>query len=149
MKLSTNRQLHALLNQTGLMEQKASLIYSFSEGLTDSAKELKEYQAIELIKHLKTKLPSEKQTVVAEKPKDPRQGVRRYIISRFYLMEGAKTEQQKKEALGVCLKWVEKHFKGDLNSFDLQTLFKIRNAVENALKDRAKAVRRAVKMDDT
>ncbi|SFQ51651.1 hypothetical protein SAMN04515674_1341, partial [Pseudarcicella hirudinis] len=43
MKRSTNKQLHSLLNQTGLMSEKESLIYSFSEGLTSSSKELKEY----------------------------------------------------------------------------------------------------------
>ncbi|MFC0186026.1 hypothetical protein [Pseudarcicella hirudinis] len=140
MKTSTNKQLHSLLNQTGLMSEKESLIYSFSEGLTSSSKELKEYQAIALIKHLR-KISGEQKV---KDEGDMKQSTRRYIISLWYKIENAQTAEEKKAALQKCFEWVQKHFKQPLNSFEKEQLFKIKLAAEQVLKDRAKAIRRAL-----
>ncbi|MFY7826273.1 MAG: hypothetical protein ACOVQ4_04070 [Flectobacillus sp.] len=141
MKTTTNKELHYWLNKLGLMEQKKSLVFSFSEGQTDSSKDMKEYQAIDLIKHLKGK--AKEAGIEAPKPKkDALQATRRYIISRWYLAEGASNDAEKKAALEKCLSWVEKNFKAELNSFEMPKLMVIKAAAEKVLKDRAKHVRK-------
>jgi hypothetical protein len=61
MKPEYNRQLHALLTQTGLTEQKPLLVESFSGGRETSSKELKDHEAIEMIKYLKAELLKKQQ----------------------------------------------------------------------------------------
>lgn len=48
-----NKQLHALLNQTGMMDAKPYLVESFTNGRSSSSKDMSHYEAIELVKHLK------------------------------------------------------------------------------------------------
>jgi hypothetical protein len=50
-----NRQLHMLLNELNLAEQKAALVYSYSNNRTGSSKELMFGEARELIRHLQEK----------------------------------------------------------------------------------------------
>lgn len=47
-----NRQLHTLLSQTQRMEVKAELVLSFTDGRSESTKELQNKEADALIKHL-------------------------------------------------------------------------------------------------
>ena len=47
-----NRRLHQLLNQLGLLDDKAGLVSYFSAKRTTSTKELAEHQAQALIEHL-------------------------------------------------------------------------------------------------
>jgi hypothetical protein len=53
---SQNRRLHQLLNQTGLNGQKPTLIYSISQGRTESSKDLSNIEADQLIKYLEQQL---------------------------------------------------------------------------------------------
>lgn len=142
MKTNTNSQLHALLGQTGLMEQKESLVYSYTDGRTGSSKEMSEAEAISLIKHLKGLV--KKVEPVKKYPTDSKDSTRKYIISLWYRIENAQTRDEMRLAQHKCFAWVQKAFKGHLNSFESAELFKIKLAAEQVLKDRAKAVRRSV-----
>lgn len=53
MNTQLNRELYALLNNTGLMEQKESLVIAFSNGREESTKGLTEKEAGELIAYLR------------------------------------------------------------------------------------------------
>lgn len=134
-----NSQLHKLLEQTKLMQEKESLVYAYTSERTSSSREMTDNEAIELIKYLKKFLPK---SVPATTPEGD--GLRKYIISIFYRKYDAKTTEEKQLAVKLCKEWVSKHFKGDLNSFEAQQLFKIKLAAEKMLRDGAKAVRRAV-----
>lgn len=56
MKTEYNKQLHVLLAQTKLTDAKPYLVESFSNGRATSSTELKDHEAIELIKYLKAEL---------------------------------------------------------------------------------------------
>lgn len=47
-----NRRLHTLLNQTGLMEEKAGLVELYTEGRTQSSRELYQHEAEKLNNYL-------------------------------------------------------------------------------------------------
>ena len=143
MRTNTNSQLHALLSQSGLMEQKESLVYSFSCGRTNSSREMTEGEAIDLIKHLKG-LVKKVEPVKKNLPNEALNKTRLYIISLWYRIENANTDEEKEKAREQCFSWVQKHFKADLNSFQSADLFKIKLAAQKVLKDRAKAVRRVM-----
>lgn len=143
MRTNTNSQLHALLGQSGLMEQKESLIYSFTTGRTNTSREMTEGEAIDLIKHLKT-LVKKVEPVKKNLPNEALNKTRRYIISLWYRIENAQTDEEKERAMQMCFNWVQKHFKGNLNSFQSADLFKIKLAAQKVLKDRAKAVRSSI-----
>jgi methionine aminopeptidase len=167
----TNQTLHTLLSKAGLMGQKANLVYSFTNERTGSSKEMTFDEAVDLIGHLRgviakqeanlTPDPSPKERGVIEKNKVfvfeyPRATgkteiqkdlTRKYIISIWYRMENAKTKEECKEALAKCMNWVEKHFKAKLNTFEMVDLMKIKIAAENALRDRAAAVKKAMNED--
>lgn len=51
---NTNRQLHLLLNRAGVMPNKADLVHSFTEGRTEHSSEMQEWEALNLINHLRT-----------------------------------------------------------------------------------------------
>lgn len=143
MKLAMNRQLHLLLSKAKLMEQKSTLIESFSSGRTSTSTDLTDEEANSLITYLKGLIDKvETEYKEEEKRKDK---TRKYIISVWYRMENASTKDEMQQARLKCFNWVLKNFKSDLNSFKMADLLKIKRAAENALKDRAKAVRRAVK----
>jgi hypothetical protein len=54
--LALNKQLHALLTQTNMVAAKPHLVESFTNGRTNSSKDMSHYEAIELVKHLKQML---------------------------------------------------------------------------------------------
>lgn len=146
----TNQKLHKLLQDAGLMERKADLVFSFTNQRTGSSREMTQDEAVDLVIWLQGEIDKmqAKQNLTpcpspAERGETQKNATRRYIISVWYRMENAKTKEECKEACSKCLKWVEKHFKAKLNSFEMVDLVKIKMAAENALKDRAKAVRRA------
>ena len=165
----TNQKLHKLLTDAGLMERKADLVFSFTNQRTGSSREMTQDEAVDLVIWLQgeidkmqknlTPCPSpaergEKEKIVYReypratgKTEEQKNATRRYIISLWYRMENAKTKEECKEACTKCLNWVEKHFKGKLNSFEMVDLVKIKMAAEKALRDRAKAVRRASNED--
>jgi hypothetical protein len=55
MNISLNKQLHGLLTQCGLNEQKAALINSYTAGRSESSKDLTDGEAAQLICFLATK----------------------------------------------------------------------------------------------
>lgn len=158
MTFKTNQKLHKLLGEAGLMEQKADLVYSFTNHRTGSSREMTEIEALDLVRHLRGVIDKQEQQQrrqeqqqtkqELDKTEEQKQATRRYIISVWYRIENANTVEERKAAVKVCMAWVEKHFKNTLNSFEMQDLVKIKLAAENALKDRGKAVRRAAKGED-
>lgn len=146
MKESTRRQLFALMNKAGIKstEDRQALIYSFSEGMTTSTKELKEHAAIDLIRHLQKQVGQQEQEQQQKQgsERDKADSMRKGIISVWYKIENASTPDERKNAVQKCKAWVEKHFKGELNSFETQKLYQIRDAADKVLKDQAKAIRR-------
>ncbi len=52
MNLPLNKQLHALLNQAGLSSQKTALVLSFSNGRSESSKDLTNFETRQLIAYL-------------------------------------------------------------------------------------------------
>jgi len=49
----TNRQLHALLTVNNLMAHKSDLVNTFTDGRTQHSSEMMEYEATELVQHLR------------------------------------------------------------------------------------------------
>ena len=146
----TNQKLHKLLGDAGFMEQKADLVYSFTNQRTGSSREMTENEAVDLVIHLHNVIDKQQRQAAKtelDKTEEQKQATRRYIISIWYRMENANTVDERKAAVKVCMAWVSTHFKASLNSFEMVDLFKIKLAAENALKDRAKAVRRAANGD--
>lgn len=153
LKQSLNKQLHALLTKSGLMERKAELVYSFSDNRTEHSSELYDVQCASLIKHLQGIISQSEAKTALEKRKgeeeEAKQKLRRVVISVWYKIENANTADERKATVKACKEWVQKHFKADLNSFNAQDLFKIKLAAEQVYKDRAKSVRRAVQDGNT
>lgn len=142
MNPQNNRAMHLLLNELGWIDQKESLVYSFTNERTVHSSEMTNIEALELIKHLRRELyKKEKQE---EEKKDPAQPMRNYIFSIFHRKNNVLTKTQKEASKQECLDWVKKHFKADLNTFSRQDLYKIKLAAENMYADGAKAVRRAL-----
>ncbi len=52
-----NKEFHGLLTSTGMAPQKATLVAAFTNGRSESSKDLNDYEAIELIKYLKGQKP--------------------------------------------------------------------------------------------
>lgn len=53
MDTQLNKQIHALLNNTGLAEQKANLVFGFTQGRSDSSKDMTDAEAIDFINYLR------------------------------------------------------------------------------------------------
>lgn len=69
MTTELNKQLHALLTQTGLITAKQYLVESFTGGRETSSTGMKNNEAIDLIKHLKGELQKQKQPAANTDPK--------------------------------------------------------------------------------
>lgn len=76
-----NRQLHMLLNQTGLSGHKEALTASFSNGRTESTTELTVQECNEFIKYLNNELQKRKVDSPKFDPNDKAQKMRRKILS--------------------------------------------------------------------
>ena len=86
-----NKQLHTLLAATGMMEQKANLVLGFSDGKSESSKDLTDAQAKEMITYLQSRqAPSFDGVVEAAANK-----MRRKLISMAYEMHWAKAGEWK------------------------------------------------------
>jgi hypothetical protein len=98
---SQNRRLHQLLNQLGLMSDKASLIRSYSQIDSTSSKDLLQGEARMLIKHLEGLLPQQD---------DPADRMRKKMLMYGYEMDWdtPRTEQQKRMTRGArCFRNVD------------------------------------------
>lgn len=80
-----NKQLHTLLSATGLMPQKASLVSAFSNGRSESSKDLSFDEAKDMIDFLQ----DQRKSVVGEAANK----MRRKVISLAYEMRWAKSGQ--------------------------------------------------------
>lgn len=88
MNLQQNKQLHTLLSANGLMAEKANIVLGFTQGRSESSKDLTDSEARELINYLQQASP---------RPLSARGGegeasnkMRRKIISLAYEMHWAK-----------------------------------------------------------
>ena len=54
MNNNLNKELYVLLNNTGLMPQKRSLVLGFTTGRSESTRDLTDHEAKDLIKYLRT-----------------------------------------------------------------------------------------------
>lgn len=79
MNLQQNKQLHTLLSANGLMAEKANIVLGFTDGRSESSRDLTDEEARELIDYLQK-----------EKPDDACNKMRRKIISLVYEMHWAK-----------------------------------------------------------
>lgn len=124
------RRLHLLLNQAKLMEQKKSLVFSFSKGREESSRELLETEAQELIDWLNDQVRS----------KDPADAKRKLIIhyahQMNYELEGGKADMDR------INDWSIKYgkFHKPLNDHTLAELSKLVWQFEQAYKDYLKAL---------
>lgn len=134
-------QIYACLKELCCTEAKEELVYAYTSERTTSIKDMSETEAKSLLKYLRSEI---KKLNPTKEELGKENATRRYIISLWYRIEMAETANERKIALKICFDWVEKHFKGPLNSFSSQELYKIKLAAEKVLQDRSKAVRRAV-----
>lgn len=87
MTTSFNKQIHALLTQTGLATQKASLVFGFTQGRSESSKDLSDGEAIDFINYLR-KQPGA--IALRQAQPDSADKMRKKIISLAYEMHWAK-----------------------------------------------------------
>lgn len=104
MTQALNKQLHALLNSTQLMPQKAVLVTSFTNGRSDSSRDMSQYEAIELIQHLKS-IQTQAQANTAPHPKHISQQLPTIKTDK----ERANTMRRKIIALAHNMGWSAKH----------------------------------------
>src|SRR5665213_2265385 len=87
MNLQQNKQLHTLLSANGLMAEKANIVLGFTQGRSESSKELTEGEAREMIDWMQSLTPG-------PSPKkergDAENKMRRKILSIAYEMHLAK-----------------------------------------------------------
>ena len=86
MNPALNKQLHGLLTQAGLHEQKATLVMSYTEGRSESSKDLTNVEAKLMIAHLAN---------IANENGEASQKMRRRIISMAHEMHWHLTGTQK------------------------------------------------------
>ncbi|MGN6604543.1 MAG: hypothetical protein ACTHK8_18940 [Ginsengibacter sp.] len=72
-----NKTLYALLNATGLLEQKANIVLSFTEGKSESSKDLTDAQANDMIAYLRRQQQAQE---------EPANKMRRRILSMAHEM---------------------------------------------------------------
>jgi hypothetical protein len=107
-----NKQLHALLTQTGLMNMKEDLVMQYTDGKSKSSKDLHNVQAINLIHYLKDYLQKKQDGIGADVAK------RNY---NFNAQEYASTAQRmRKKLISLCYNvfWVTYDGKADIERLD-------------------------------
>lgn len=136
-------QLFALLKKLNWETKKEELIWAYTTERTSSVKEMTEQELKSLLAYLQGEI--KKQSIsVQPNSNEVAQKQRRYIISVWYKIEQANSSEGKQKAVEACKAWVLKMFKGDLNSFSSQELFRIKIAAEKVLKDRLAAIRKGM-----
>jgi len=127
MNVSLNKQLHGLLTQCGLNEQKAELINSYTGGRSESSKDLNDGEAKQLIYYLSTK---------ANKHGEAANKMRRRIISMAHEMHWHIEGTQKinmERVNGWCT--VYGFGKKPLNNYDYNELPKLVTQFQFVYKD--------------
>jgi hypothetical protein len=118
-----NAQLHSLLNTTGFLPQKRSLVFGFTNGRSESSKDMNDTEAIDLINYLKQ---HDKQGEAAEK-------MRRKIIHHAkemgWLLPGNKANMQR------INEWCEKYgyLHKPLNKYSYEELPKLVSQFANGV----------------
>jgi hypothetical protein len=77
MNASQNKVMHALLSATGLMGEKANLVFGFTSGRSESSRDMNDAEAREMILYIKTQ---------QAKQEAPANKMRRRIISMAHEM---------------------------------------------------------------
>ena len=117
MNPALNKQLHGLLTQTGLKEQKAALVNSFTGNRSDSSTDLTNEEAKQMIAYLNTK---------ATEHGEAANKMRRKIISLAHEMHWHLSGTQKIDMQRVndwCLKF--SYLKKELNKYTYTELTKL------------------------
>ncbi len=128
--LPLNKQLHALLNQTGLSGQKANLIHSFTNGRSTSSKDMSNLECHQLIAYLQG-LPNDEQEAANR--------MRRKMLSYCHEMHWTVTNVYGKKIADVqrldgwCEKFGYLHKK--LNAYSHAELPKLVSQFERVYKD--------------
>ena len=96
MSPENNKCLHTLLNQAGLTNRKADLVLSFTQGRSESSKDMSDQEAKEMIRYLQ----GEVRKVVIDDPVKKREQesankMRRAIISMAWQMNWTKEKKGK------------------------------------------------------
>lgn len=118
MNQSLNKQIHALLNNTGLAEQKANLVFGFTKGRSESSKDMTDGEAIDFINYLRQQPNANDEA--ANK-------MRRKIISLAYELHWAKSGNWKAAVAAIdsfCLS-PKGIFKKELNKHSYQELVQV------------------------
>jgi len=133
-----NRRLHALLNQTGLMDEKAELVKSFSAIGSLSSKDLLIDEATRLIKyleetlHVRSSVPVAPVNNLSELDKEGNQ-MRRKMFALGYEMNWGKDQHTVKARLDDwCISRGE--FKKALNKHSYKELARLITQFENVYK---------------
>lgn len=130
MNLPLNKQLHALLNQAGLSSQKTALVLSFSNGRSESSKDLTNFETRQLIAYLQG-LPNAEQEAANR--------MRRKMLSYCHEMHWTVTNVYGKKIADVqrldgwCEKFGYLHKK--LNAYSHAELPKLVSQFERVYKD--------------
>ena len=112
-----NKQLHSLLNATDLTGQKSNIVHGFTDGRSDSSKELTNGEAEKMIKYL--------QSITANKDEVSNK-MRRKMISLAHEMHWHLPGTQKidmQQLNGWCCKFGQ--FKKELNKHSYDELTKL------------------------
>jgi len=132
MKLITKPQiskLHVLLTNLGLIDQKAEIVYNFTEGRTESTKELTIQEARQLITNLSEY--------------DPKERIKAVIFSLAYkagIIYGSTDEDKKINTAKLNMFLRERGaVKKELNQMDYTELVKVHRQFEAIVKSNAKS----------
>lgn len=127
------RAIHALLNEAGLMDEKADIVGGFTGGRTTHVREMKKGEAMALIQHLKSASPQpspkEREYVGSEK-------MRNKILSMAHEMGWHQEGTNKIDMKHVndwCLKYGYLHKK--LDDYTYSELPRLVTQVEGVYKD--------------
>lgn len=129
MNASNNKRLHVLLSQTGLMAQKANMVFGFSAGRTESSRQLTEAEMKGLIMYLE-------QQKSGRQINDSANRMRRKVISMAHEMHWHLSGTVKIDMIKIntwCIKYSYLHKK--LNDYSLTELPKLVSQFESVYKD--------------
>jgi hypothetical protein len=128
------RRLHALLNQTGMMDSKVELVQDISNGRTSSSKELNVDEAKVLIGQLERMLPTKQDAYLPDE--DPIQKRRRKVFALFAEMGYiyGQTADDRKINQAVVYRMVREHGvckPNELNAYKADELLKLVNQLSS------------------
>lgn len=160
-----NKQLHALLTQTNLMHAKAMIVASHTSGRSESSRDLKNNEAIEIIRYLKGVQTQQKlkelqsqqphsnpnhisnamQKVKIETPYEQANRMRRKIIALAHQMGWSTKHPVSGNKIADIARidaWCKKfgHVKKTFNSYTVQELPMLVTQFEEMFKDFVNAI---------